>query len=66
MLYCLGVDPERDVVDEHPSVDLAEVDPPLTAIDKRIEGADDIVAVDAEIEREVVARPGRDTGVRQP
>ena len=66
MLHRLGVEPERDVVDEHPPVDLAEVDPPLTAVDERVEGTDDVVAVDAEIEREVVAGPGRDAGVRQP
>ena len=37
----------------------------LAAVDERVEGADDVVAVDAEVEREVVARAGGDAGVRQ-
>ena len=57
--------PERHVVDEHPAVDLGEVHPPLPAVDERVERTDDVVAVDAEIEREVVARARRDAGVRQ-
>ena len=40
-----------------------EVDEPFAAIDERIEGAGDVVAVDAEIEREVVAGAGRDACV---
>ena len=43
----LGVDAERDVVDEHAPVDLGEVDRALAAVDERVEGADDVVAVDA-------------------
>ena len=66
VLHRLGVEPERDVVDEHPPVDLAQIDPALTAVDERVQGTDDVVAVDAEIEREVVAGAGRDAGVRQP
>ena len=62
----LGVQPERDVVDEHPAVDLGQVHPPLTAVDERLEGADDIVAVDAEVEREMVAGAGGHARVRQP
>ena len=61
----LGVEAERDVVDEDAAVDLGEVDPPLAAVDERVEGADDVVAVDAEVEREVVAGPGGDAGVRK-
>jgi hypothetical protein len=54
----LGIDPERDVVDEHAPVDLREVDGALATVDERIECSDDLVAVDAEVEREVVARAG--------
>ena len=36
------------------------------AVDERVEGADDVVAVDAEVEREVVARAGGDARVGQP
>ena len=64
-LHRLGVDAERDVVDEDPAVDLGEVDPALAAVDEGVERADDVVAVDAEVEREVVARAGRDAGVGQ-
>ena len=62
----LGVEPERDVVDEHAAVDLGQVDGSLAAVDERIEGADDVVAVDAEVEREVVARAGGHARVGQP
>ena len=61
----LRVEAERDVVDEHAPVDLGEVDPPLATVDERVQRTDDIVAVDAEVEREVVARPRRDAGVGQ-
>ena len=54
------VEAERDVVDEHPAVDLGEVDAPLAAVAERVERADDIVAIDAEVECEVVAGAGRD------
>ena len=62
----LGVEPERDVVYEHAPVDLGQVDGSLAAVDERVEGADDIVAVDAEVEREVVPGAGGYAGVRQP
>ena len=61
----LGVEADRDVVDEYAAVDLGEVDPPLATADEGIERADDVVAVDPEVEREVVAGPGRDTGIGQ-
>ena len=64
-LHRLGVEAERDVVDEHAPVDLGEVDGALAAVDERVERADDVVAVDAEVEREVVARAGGDAGVGQ-
>ena len=56
----LGVEPERDVVDEHATVDLGQVDAALPSRDEGVEGADDVVAVDPQIEREVVAGTGRD------
>ena len=62
----LGVDAERDVVDERAPVDLGEVDDVLAgARAERVERAEVVVAVDAEVEREVVAGPGRDARVRQ-
>ena len=62
-LDSLRVEAERDVVDENAAVDLGEVDPALAAVDERVERADDVVAIDAEVEREVVAGPGRDAGI---
>ena len=64
-LHGLGVEAEGDVVDEHAAVDLGEVDAPLAAVDERVEGADDVVAIDPEVEREVVAGARRDAGVRE-
>ena len=60
-----GIEPERGVVDEHPPIHLGEVDPALAAVDERVESADDVVAIDPEVEGEVVARPGGNAGVRQ-
>ena len=59
----LGVDAERDVVDEDPAVDLAQVYITLAPIDEGVEGADHVFAVDPEVEGEVVARPRGDAGV---
>ncbi len=56
-LYRLGVETERDVVHEHPPVHLGEIDPPLPAVDKGIQSADDVVAVDPQVEGEVVPGP---------
>ena len=64
-LHGLGVEPERHVVHEHAAVDLGEVDPALPAVDERVERAHDVVPVDSEIEREVVAGTRRDAGERQ-
>ena len=63
-LHRLRVEAERDVVDERPAAHLAEVDALLAPVDEGLEGADDVVAIDAEVEREVVAGPGRDAGER--
>ena len=62
----LGVEAERDVVDEYPTVDLGEVHPTLTAINERVQCTDDVVPVNAEIEREVVAGAGGHACVWQP
>ena len=47
------------------SVDSAEVDPALPAIGERIEHADRVVAVDADVAREVVPGPERHDDERQ-
>ena len=52
----LPVHPERDVVDEHPAVYLGQVDDALATVDERVESANHVVTVDAEIQREMVAR----------
>ncbi len=59
----LRVDAERGVVDEHAVVDAREVDAPLDAVGERVQRAHDVVAVEAEVEREVVARPRGDADV---
>ena len=62
-LHRVGVQPERDVVHEHPAVDLGQVDTAFTALDEGVERADDVVAVDPEVEREMVARSRRDARI---
>ena len=62
----LGVEAERDIVDEHATVDLGEVHPTLTAVDERVQSTDDVITVDAEIQREMVAGARRHACVRQP
>ena len=61
----LGIEPERDIVDENAAVDLGQVDAALSSGDEGVEGADDVVAVDPQIEREVVAGTGWDAGEGQ-
>ena len=61
----LGVEADRDVVDEYAAVDLGKIDPPFATADEGVECADDIVAVDTEVESKVVAGPGRNTGIGQ-
>jgi hypothetical protein len=55
----LRVEPERDVVQKQPLAHAPDVDPPLLAREGR-ERRDGIVAVEAEVAREVVASPVRD------
>jgi hypothetical protein len=60
----LGVDAERHVVDEHPAAHLTEVDAPLDHLVEGVERANDIVAVEADVEGEVVAGAGWDADQR--
>ncbi len=62
----VAVDPERDVVEEEAAVHLRHVDPALDAVGERVERADQIVAIDAEVEREVVAGAGGNADERKP
>jgi hypothetical protein len=55
----LGVDAEGGVVDEHPVVDPTEIDGALDAVGERIQGAEQVAAVEAEVEREVLRVPER-------
>ena len=55
----LTVDPERDVVEEHAAVDLCHVDLALDPVGERVERAGQVVPVHAQVEREMVAGPGR-------
>jgi hypothetical protein len=61
-LHRLRVQPHRDVVDEDPAVDLAQVDHVLAPVDERIESPDNIVAVHPQVEGEMVPRTRRDAG----
>jgi hypothetical protein len=53
-----AVETHCDVVDEDAAVDAAEVDATLGSIVEHVERGDDVVAVDPEIECEVVPCPG--------
>ncbi len=53
-LHCRGVDAERDVVEKRTAVHIAEVDRPFDRISERVERADEVVRVEAEIAREVI------------
>ena len=61
----VAVDPERDVVEEEAAVHLGDVDPALDAVGEGVERADQIAAVDADVEREVVAGAGGDADERE-
>ena len=62
---CVAVDPERDVVEEEAPVHLGYVDPALDAVGQGVERADEIRAVNADVEREVVTGTGGDTDERK-
>jgi hypothetical protein len=60
----LGVEPQRDVVEEQAAAHLADVDLPLTA-GERLERGDRIVAVESEVAGEVVSRSEGDADERE-
>src|SRR5580765_1126313 len=55
----VAVDPERYVVEEEAAVHLGHIYAAFDAFGERVERAHQIAAVDADIEREVVAGTGR-------
>ena len=59
-----GIEPQRDVVQKESFADAAHVDPALAAA-KRVERADWIFPVEAQIAREVVPRAERDADERE-
>jgi hypothetical protein len=60
-----GIDPQRHVVDEEAVVDRSEVDPSLHRVAIGIHRGPGVVAVEAEIEGEVVAGARRDAHERE-
>ena len=60
-----GVDAERDVVQKEPVVDATDVDCLLGPSVECRERGERVVAVEAEVPREVVARPERDDDERE-
>ena len=64
-LHDRAVHPHGHVVHEGAAVDAAEIDAPLLPVAERVERADDVVAVDAEVEGEVVPGAGGNTHVRE-
>jgi hypothetical protein len=58
-----GIEAERDVVQEEPSVHACHVDPPLTSGEGG-EGGDGVVAIETEVAGEVVPRAERDDDER--
>ena len=61
----VAVDPEGDVVEEEAAVHLRHVDAALDAVGERVERADQIAAIEAEVEREVVAGAGGNADERK-
>jgi hypothetical protein len=61
----IAVDPERDVVEKDAVVHLTHVDRSLDAVRERIERADQVVPIDAEVEREMVAGARRNAYERE-
>jgi hypothetical protein len=62
----VAVDPERDVVEKQAAVHLCQVDDALDSVGERVERTDQVVDVDAEVEREVVAGPDGNAGEGKP
>ena len=61
---CFGVDRETDVVHERSVTGQAVVDVDLLAVADRVECAQRVVAIEAEVEGEVVSGPHRDAEER--
>ena len=61
-----GVQPKRHVVHEHVAVQVGEIDPAFHGVAVRVQRAHHVVAVEPEVEREVVAGAGGDDHHRQP
>ena len=64
-LHDRAVHPHGHVVHECAAVDAAEIDAPFMPVAERVERADDVVAVDAEVEGEVVPGAGGNAHVRE-
>ena len=60
-----AVHPERDVVEKQPTVHAGDVDQALEAVGERLERADEVVPIDAQVEREVISRAGGNADERQ-
>ena len=60
----ITVDPQRSVVEERAAVHLGHVDLALDPAGERVESADQVVPVHAQVKREVVVRPGRNAHKR--
>src|SRR5512133_449807 len=61
----IAVDPERDVVEKDPAVYLTHIDRSLDAVRERIERTDQVLPIDAEVEREMVAGARRNAHERE-
>jgi hypothetical protein len=64
-LHGIRIDPQRDVVDEHLPIDLRQIDAALAAVDEGLQGADNVVAVNPQVQSEVVPGARRDARVWQ-
>src|ERR1019366_707604 len=64
-LYDLRVGTQGRVVDEQASVHASKINSTLRTLSERIQGTDDIGAIDTNIERKVVAGPSRNTDERK-
>jgi hypothetical protein len=62
----VAVDPERHVVRREAAVHFRHVDAALDSVGERVERADQIVAIEAEVEREMVAGAGGNADERKP
>ena len=66
-LDSVAVDAERHVVEKDAAVYLRDIDRPLDSlVPERIQRADEVMSIDTEIERKVVAGAGGDAHERKP